>query len=228
MEDSAATSIKVVSEEFTFKNKHMLSTKFDEMVTWFLHDYLMMPLERTLPPKVEKGRRVDLLDLYMIVKREGGHKRVTLNNVWAMIGKELGFDWDEGYLMRIIYAQFLDVLEYNYKVQTTKCNALETASKESQNSNQNLHTRSKSANGDQSEDSKRESYAFVDLNLIHCNNQWKIPLRHIKATGVMSIGLEFASVNSPTTEFAPKWTWDVDFELKFILVQMLPRPVVLI
>ncbi|MFS7938414.1 hypothetical protein Hanom_Chr05g00439421 [Helianthus anomalus] len=31
-----------------------------------------------------------------------------------MVAKELGFDWGEGYDMRVMYAEFLDVLVYNY------------------------------------------------------------------------------------------------------------------
>ncbi|MFS7955786.1 putative transcription factor & chromatin remodeling ARID family [Helianthus anomalus] len=51
----------------------------------------------------------------MAVKREGGHRRITENNMWAMIARDIGFDYDDGEYMRLIYAMYVDVLIYKYK-----------------------------------------------------------------------------------------------------------------
>ncbi|KAJ0956781.1 putative transcription factor & chromatin remodeling ARID family [Helianthus annuus] len=56
----------------------------------------------------------------MAVKREGGHRRITENSMWAMIAKDLGFDYNEGEFMRLIYAMYLDVLIYYYKYKSTQ------------------------------------------------------------------------------------------------------------
>ncbi|MFS8013455.1 putative transcription factor & chromatin remodeling ARID family [Helianthus anomalus] len=51
----------------------------------------------------------------MGVKREGGHRHVTENNLWAKIAKEISFDYSEGEYMRLLYAMYLDVMIYYYK-----------------------------------------------------------------------------------------------------------------
>ncbi|MFS7899071.1 putative transcription factor & chromatin remodeling ARID family [Helianthus anomalus] len=61
----------------------------------------------------------------MVVKREGGHRRVTENGMWAMIAKDIGFEYEDGEYMRLIYAMYLDVLVYYYKIKMTQENALE-------------------------------------------------------------------------------------------------------
>ncbi|KAJ0433695.1 putative transcription factor & chromatin remodeling ARID family [Helianthus annuus] len=56
----------------------------------------------------------------MGVKREGGHRMVTENNLWAKIAKEIGFDYSEGEYMRLLYAMYLDVIIYYYKYKSTQ------------------------------------------------------------------------------------------------------------
>ncbi|KAJ0622063.1 putative transcription factor & chromatin remodeling ARID family [Helianthus annuus] len=84
------------------------------MVIWLLHTYSIIPDRRPIPLKVDDGRFIDLLDLYLVVKHEGGRENVTEQNNWALIAKDLGFNWDEGHVMRVIYVEYIDVLEYNY------------------------------------------------------------------------------------------------------------------
>ncbi|KAJ0528166.1 putative transcription factor interactor and regulator CCHC(Zn) family [Helianthus annuus] len=80
---------------------------------------------RPLPAYAPNNRKVCLLDLYMAVKREGGHRRITKNNMWAMIARDIGFEYDEGEYMRLIYAMYLDVLIYYYKYKSTQEKVLE-------------------------------------------------------------------------------------------------------
>ncbi|KAI3805077.1 hypothetical protein L1987_27114 [Smallanthus sonchifolius] len=101
--------------EFIFKYKNSLSTKCDEMVSWFLHIFLSMGSDRPIPPYTDNNRKAALLDHFLVVNKEGGQKILTNRNMWGLVAKYLGFDTDEGYMMRIVYAQYLDMLEYNYK-----------------------------------------------------------------------------------------------------------------
>ncbi|MFS8009979.1 putative ARID DNA-binding domain superfamily [Helianthus anomalus] len=48
----------------------------------------------------------------MVVKRDGGHKKVTRNNTCDVVAKDVGFDYDNNYMMRLIYVIHLYVLEY--------------------------------------------------------------------------------------------------------------------
>ncbi|KAF5823421.1 putative transcription factor & chromatin remodeling ARID family [Helianthus annuus] len=101
-------------EGYVMKYKYYLENKFDDMVDWFLKEKLEITT-RPLPAYASDNRKVSLLELYMVVKREGGHRRITENNIWAMVAKDMGFDYNEGEYMRLIYAMYLDVLVYYYK-----------------------------------------------------------------------------------------------------------------
>ncbi|MFS7974419.1 putative transcription factor & chromatin remodeling ARID family [Helianthus anomalus] len=95
--------------EFVFKYKHELEIKFEEMLKWFITIRLGIST-RPIPPYSTDNRKVDLLDLYMVVKRDGGYKNVTDNNLWAVVENDMGYDYGDGELMRIMYAMYLDVL----------------------------------------------------------------------------------------------------------------------
>ncbi|MFS7903646.1 putative transcription factor & chromatin remodeling ARID family [Helianthus anomalus] len=84
------------------------------MVIWLLHTHSIIPDRRPIPLKVDEGHFIDLLYLYLVVKCEGGQENVTEQNTWALIAKDLSFNWDEGHVIRVIYVEYIDVLEYNY------------------------------------------------------------------------------------------------------------------
>ncbi|KAF5809216.1 putative transcription factor interactor and regulator CCHC(Zn) family [Helianthus annuus] len=107
--------------EFVFKYKHMLEIKFEEMVKWFLYDYMGLTT-RPLPPFAPNKKRINLLSLYILVAIDGGYREVTTENLWPAIAKDLGFDYDDGDYMRVIYAMYLDILEYYYKFKTIQGN----------------------------------------------------------------------------------------------------------
>ncbi|KAF5821960.1 putative transcription factor & chromatin remodeling ARID family [Helianthus annuus] len=70
---------------------------------------------RPIPPFTPDDRRIDLLGLYVIVERDGGYRSVTDDNLWPAIAKDLGYEYQDGEFMRIIYAMYLDVLIYYYR-----------------------------------------------------------------------------------------------------------------
>ncbi|KAJ0773510.1 putative transcription factor & chromatin remodeling ARID family [Helianthus annuus] len=99
------------------------------MIDWFLKVKLEINT-RPLPAYAENNKKVSLLDLYLAVKRDGGHRRVTDNHMWAVISKDMGLDYNDGELMRLMYAMYLDVLVYYYKIKTTQQVAAEKEIKE--------------------------------------------------------------------------------------------------
>ncbi|KAJ0704255.1 putative transcription factor & chromatin remodeling ARID family [Helianthus annuus] len=80
----------------------------------------------------------------MAVKREGGHRRVTDNNMWVVISRDMVFYYKEGEFMRLMYAMYLDVLEYYYKFKTTQEGAAEKEIKVDQGIHVAKERRSKS------------------------------------------------------------------------------------
>ncbi|KAF5809289.1 putative transcription factor & chromatin remodeling ARID family [Helianthus annuus] len=108
-------------DKYVGNYKFILQTKFDEMVEWFITKKLGVTT-RPIPAYASNNRKVCLLDLYLVIEREGGHQKVTENNLWPMIAKEIGFEYSEGELMRLMYAMYLDVLVYYHKFKTIQSN----------------------------------------------------------------------------------------------------------
>ncbi|MFS7914679.1 putative transcription factor & chromatin remodeling ARID family [Helianthus anomalus] len=108
-------------DEYVGKYKFILQDKFEEMVNWFITKKLGVTT-RPIPAYASNNRKVCLLDLYLIIEREGGHRQVTENNLWPMIAKEIGFEYSDGELMCLMYAMYLDVLIYYYKFKTIQSN----------------------------------------------------------------------------------------------------------
>ncbi|MFS7913790.1 putative transcription factor & chromatin remodeling ARID family [Helianthus anomalus] len=109
--------------EYFLKYKHYLEITFEKMIEWFLKVKLEIH-SRPFPAVVLNNRKVGLLGLYMAVKREGSHRHVTENGMWAMIAKDTGFEYEDGEYMRLIYAMYLDVLVYYYKFKITQERAI--------------------------------------------------------------------------------------------------------
>ncbi|MFS7911505.1 putative transcription factor & chromatin remodeling ARID family [Helianthus anomalus] len=89
------------------------------MVKWFLINNLGITT-RLVPPYTEDNKKIDLLGLYMVVKRDGGHRIMTSNNTWVVVAKDIGFYYNDGELIRIAYAMYPDVREYYYKFKSVQ------------------------------------------------------------------------------------------------------------
>ncbi|KAF5823706.1 putative transcription factor interactor and regulator CCHC(Zn) family [Helianthus annuus] len=106
-------------QEYVFKYKVDLQRKFEEMIRWFLNEYMGIT-SRPVPPYFSDQRKIDLLSLYILVASDGGYREVTTENTWLIIAKDLGFEYKDGDYMRITYAMYLDVLEYYYKFKSVQ------------------------------------------------------------------------------------------------------------
>ncbi|KAM0031129.1 putative transcription factor & chromatin remodeling ARID family [Helianthus debilis subsp. tardiflorus] len=112
-EDCRAFINLLDDREFVFKYKHIIDSKFDEMVKWFLFEYMGI-ITRLVPPFTSNNRKIDLLSLYLLVAGDGGYRVVTTENLWPAIAKDLGFEYEDGDYMRVTYTMYLDILEYYY------------------------------------------------------------------------------------------------------------------
>ncbi|KAL9997783.1 putative transcription factor & chromatin remodeling ARID family [Helianthus debilis subsp. tardiflorus] len=128
-QDCKAVLDMLEDDEYVQRYKFYIEKKFEEMVDWVLKVKLEINT-RPLPAYAENHRKVTLLELYLAVKREGGQRRVTDNHMWAVISKDMGLDYNDGELMRLMYAMYLDVLVYYYKVKSTQQTAAEKEVKE--------------------------------------------------------------------------------------------------
>ncbi|MFS8027192.1 putative transcription factor & chromatin remodeling ARID family [Helianthus anomalus] len=118
-QDCKALLDMLEDDGYVGKYKYFIEKKFEEMVDWFLKVKLEINT-RPLPAYAENNRKVSLLDLYLAVEREGGHRQVTDNHMWDVISKDMGLDYNDVELMRLRYAMYLDVLVYYCKIKTTQ------------------------------------------------------------------------------------------------------------
>ncbi|KAM0021087.1 putative transcription factor & chromatin remodeling ARID family [Helianthus debilis subsp. tardiflorus] len=119
--DSKALLDMMDDGEYIGKYKFILQTKFEEMVEWFITKKLGVTT-RPIPTYASNNRKVSLLDLYLEIEKEGGHRNVTENNLWPKVAKDIDFEYSDGELMRLMYAMYLDVLVYYYKFKTIQSN----------------------------------------------------------------------------------------------------------
>ncbi|KAM0071701.1 putative transcription factor & chromatin remodeling ARID family [Helianthus debilis subsp. tardiflorus] len=91
------------------------------MVDWFITKKLRVKM-RPIPAYASNNHKISLLDLYLVVEREGGHRQVTENNLWAMVAKDMGFEYSDGELMPLMYVMYLDVLIYYHKFKIIQSN----------------------------------------------------------------------------------------------------------
>ncbi|KAF5775234.1 putative transcription factor & chromatin remodeling ARID family [Helianthus annuus] len=87
-------------DEYIGKYKFILQTKFEEMVEWFITKKVGVTT-RPIPAYASNNRKVSLLDLYLEIEKEGGHRRVTENNLWPKVAKDIGFEYSDGELMHL-------------------------------------------------------------------------------------------------------------------------------
>ncbi|KAM0016827.1 putative transcription factor & chromatin remodeling ARID family [Helianthus debilis subsp. tardiflorus] len=70
--------------DYVRKYRFNLESKFDEIVDWFLMKKLEITT-RPVPAYASDNRKLNLLELYLVVNREGRHRNVTENNLWAVV-----------------------------------------------------------------------------------------------------------------------------------------------
>ncbi|KAJ0792966.1 putative transcription factor & chromatin remodeling ARID family [Helianthus annuus] len=161
--DCKALLDMIDGRDFVFKYKYDLEKKFEEMVKWFLNVYMGIT-SRPVPPYTPNKRRIDLLSLYVLVARDGGYRDVTSENLWPVVAKDLGFDYQDGDYMRIIYAMYLDILEYYYRFKSVQEKVYDKEMvNEEECPSQGCHERRKST-GDIHDDADSAQYALFAGN----------------------------------------------------------------
>ncbi|KAJ0936360.1 putative transcription factor & chromatin remodeling ARID family [Helianthus annuus] len=161
--DCKVLSNMIDDREFVFKYKHVLEVKFKEMVTWFLNVNLGIS-SRPVPPYAPNKRKIDLLGLYVLVERDGGCRSVTNDNLWPVVAKDLGYDYQDGEYMRIIYAMYLDVLVYYYRFKVVQGKVYDKeVVNDGEGPSYGCHGRRKSA-GDAQDEAASDHYALFAGN----------------------------------------------------------------
>ncbi|MFS7917674.1 hypothetical protein Hanom_Chr03g00191941 [Helianthus anomalus] len=63
-------------EDIQFAQTYLFSLdpKLNMMIDWFSSEYLRIREARSIPPILEDGRKIELMDLYLTVRKKGGNE----------------------------------------------------------------------------------------------------------------------------------------------------------
>ncbi|KAL9999367.1 putative transcription factor & chromatin remodeling ARID family [Helianthus debilis subsp. tardiflorus] len=131
---------------------------------------------RPIPPYSPSQKKIDLLSLFILVIRDGGYRDVTTDNTWPIIAKDLGFEYQDGDYMRIIYSMYLDVMEYQYKFKSVQedVHVKEMVNDDAESSG-GCHRKTKSAeNATDVDHDNGDSTQFALFARKGCEDDWNV------------------------------------------------------
>ncbi|KAM0058416.1 putative transcription factor interactor and regulator CCHC(Zn) family [Helianthus debilis subsp. tardiflorus] len=94
------------------KHQRFFDAPFDEVLIWFITDFLGIVCEKAMPPELIDGRDLSLILLHRIVKHNGGFKEVMEKNMWDVIAAKYGYEPDDAYEVKVAYIYYLELVEW--------------------------------------------------------------------------------------------------------------------
>ncbi|KAJ0783745.1 putative transcription factor interactor and regulator CCHC(Zn) family [Helianthus annuus] len=96
------------------KHQRFFDAPFEEVLVWFITDFLGIVCEKAMPPELIDGRDLSLILLHRIVKHNGGFKEVMEKNMWDVIAAKYGYEPDDAYEMKVAYIYYLELVEWYF------------------------------------------------------------------------------------------------------------------
>ncbi|KAJ0623407.1 putative transcription factor interactor and regulator CCHC(Zn) family [Helianthus annuus] len=96
------------------KHQRFFDAPFEEVLVWFITDFLGIVCEKAMPPELIDGRDLSLILLHRIVKHNGGFKEVMEKNMWDVIAAKYGYEPDDAYEMKVTYIYYLELVEWYF------------------------------------------------------------------------------------------------------------------
>ncbi|CAA0838747.1 AT-rich interactive domain-containing protein 2 [Striga hermonthica] len=93
--------------------KERLRGLFDQLLVAFLNEKSASDCVRPIPALCRDGQPVDLLKLFWVVRKIGGHEEVSRNNLWGFVSKEcgLGIGVVQIQSVKLIHDKYLNELD---------------------------------------------------------------------------------------------------------------------
>ncbi|KAM0070889.1 putative transcription factor & chromatin remodeling ARID family [Helianthus debilis subsp. tardiflorus] len=95
-------------------HQRFFDAPFEEILIWFISDFLGIVCEKAMPPELIDGRELSLILLHRIVKLNGGFKEVTEKNLWDVIAAKYGYEPDDAYEVKVAYIYYLELVEWYF------------------------------------------------------------------------------------------------------------------
>ncbi|KAF5774434.1 putative transcription factor interactor and regulator CCHC(Zn) family [Helianthus annuus] len=95
-------------------HQRFFDAPFEEILIWFISDFLGIVCEKAMPPELIDGRELSLILLHRIVKLNGGFKEVMEKNLWDVIAAKYGYEPDDAYEVKVAYIYYLELVEWYF------------------------------------------------------------------------------------------------------------------
>ncbi|MFS7950192.1 putative transcription factor interactor and regulator CCHC(Zn) family [Helianthus anomalus] len=95
-------------------HQRFFDAPFEEILIWFISDFLGIVCEKAIPPELIDGRDLSLILLHRIVKLNGGFKEVMEKNSWDVIAAKYGYEPDDAYEVKVAYIYYLELVEWYF------------------------------------------------------------------------------------------------------------------
>ncbi|KAL9994969.1 putative transcription factor interactor and regulator CCHC(Zn) family [Helianthus debilis subsp. tardiflorus] len=95
-------------------HQRIFDAPFEEILIWFISDFLGIVCEKAIPPELIDGRELSLILLQRIVKLNGGFKEVMEKNLWDVIAAKYGYEPDDAYEVKVAYIYYLELVEWYF------------------------------------------------------------------------------------------------------------------
>ncbi|KAJ0719843.1 putative transcription factor & chromatin remodeling ARID family [Helianthus annuus] len=95
-------------------HQRFFDAPFEEILIWFITDFLGIVCEKAMPPELIDGRDLSLILLHRIVKHNGGFKEVMERNLWDVIAAKYGYEPDDAYEVKVAYIYYLELVEWYF------------------------------------------------------------------------------------------------------------------
>ncbi|KAM0045558.1 putative transcription factor & chromatin remodeling ARID family [Helianthus debilis subsp. tardiflorus] len=96
------------------KHQRFFDAPFEEVLIWFITDFLGIVCEKAMPPELIDGRDLSLILLHRIVKHNGGFNEVMEKNMWDVIAAKYGYEPDDAYEVKVAYIYYLELVEWYF------------------------------------------------------------------------------------------------------------------
>ncbi|KAM0047218.1 putative transcription factor interactor and regulator CCHC(Zn) family [Helianthus debilis subsp. tardiflorus] len=95
-------------------HQRFFDAPFEEILIWFITDFLGIVCEKAMPPELIDGRDLSLILLHRIVKHNGGFKEVMEKNLWDVIAAKYGYEPDDANEVKVAYIYYLELVEWYF------------------------------------------------------------------------------------------------------------------
>ncbi|KAM0014929.1 putative transcription factor interactor and regulator CCHC(Zn) family [Helianthus debilis subsp. tardiflorus] len=95
-------------------HQRFFDSPFEEILIWFITDFLGIVCEKAMPPELIDGRDLSLILLHRIVKHNGGFREGMEKNLWDVIAAKYGYEPDDAYEVKVAYIYYLELVEWYF------------------------------------------------------------------------------------------------------------------